>query len=120
MAPVTLAAANLLYDKTLSRLKQACVSLDYHIPPSPDAEDVPPDRPRPRADSVAVCEQCAEELRNLEPGDREGHACTHRVEQDGEDARSIAESGAEGSHSRRGRGQSGSYQRVYGYYGLMP
>ena len=82
MAPMTLAAANLIYDKTLSRLKQSCVSLDYHIPPSPDAEDVPPDRPRPRVDSVSVCQQCVEELRNLEPGDREGHACTHKDQEE--------------------------------------
>ena len=84
---------------------RACVSLDYHIQPSPDAEDVPP-----RADSVAVCEQCAQELRSFQPGDREGHACTHRVEQEGEDTGSIAESWAKGSrardiNTRRGRGQ---------------
>ena len=42
MAPATLASANIAYEKALSKLKQACVSLDYHIPPSPDAEDIPP------------------------------------------------------------------------------
>ena len=75
---------------------------------------------------MAVCEQCAEELRNLEPGDREGHACTHRdrVEQDGEDARSNAESGAEGTrvrdtHSRRGRGQQPKVGVIREYMGTM-
>ena len=83
MAPITLQTANAAYDKAVTKLKKACVSLDLAIPPPavPETEEVPTDRPQvqaaPRGNSVSGCALCVAELEALDPGAREGHACTH-------------------------------------------
>ena len=38
MAPLTVAAANLAYDKAITKLKRACTELELNIPPA-DTED---------------------------------------------------------------------------------
>ena len=63
-----------------------------HLPPpdnqeeGDDALEAPPPRPRPKVDSVAACQQCAEELDQLDAGDREGHICNHNVAADAQPA----------------------------------
>ena len=79
MAPITAASAKLAYDKAAIQLKRACSSL----PPPQDGDDDFPEAPslvpRVRADSVASgCTLCVSELPDLEPGESQGHRCTHQ------------------------------------------
>ena len=83
MAP-SYANADLAYRQASELLRTACTVLEFHLPSSQVNEAgesfvfIPSARPRPRADSVVACEQCAEELENAEAGQREGHQCTHQ------------------------------------------
>ena len=75
MAPITLQTANAAYDKAVTKLKKACVSLDLAIPPPavPETEEVPTDRPQVQA--------AARGNRRLGPEspsrDRQDHSGTH-------------------------------------------
>lgn len=77
MAPSTaLATANAAYDRAITRLMRACVSLDQRLPQEDQQNQTftepPTARPtRDRVDSVAACAICAVELQALEPGDRD-------------------------------------------------
>ena len=83
MAP-SYANADLAYRQANDLLRSSCTVLEFHLPPSRANEAgesvvfIPAARPRPRADSVLACAQCAEELEDVEPGQREGHQCTHQ------------------------------------------
>ena len=84
MAP-TYATADINFGNAAYRLQASCTLLERYLPPIPDTEveqiiEVPPLRPRRRADSVAACVQCEGELRDMSPGARDGHQCTHRRE----------------------------------------
>ena len=84
MAP-TYATADINFGNAAYRLQASCTLLERYLPPIPDTEveqiiEVPPLRPRSRADSVAACVQCEGELRDMSPGARDGHQCTHRRE----------------------------------------
>ena len=70
MPAITLNAARANYDKAVTRLRRACLSLEYHIPnpPADNEEEIPADHPRERIDSVAGCALCSAELTDKEPG----------------------------------------------------
>ena len=105
MAPITAASAKLAYDKAANQLKRACSSLERHLPPPQDGDDDFPEAPslvpRVRADSVASgCALCVSELLDLEPGERQGHRCTH---QDQINVQPEDNASATGSDSQRQR-----------------
>ena len=111
MAPISAAAAKLAYDKSANQLKRACTSLERHLPPSGDGVEAqvetPSLIPRRRLDSVPPgCALWVSELMDLEPGDREGHQCTHqdqRVRGQDDDAHSTAGSDSVPARARVGR-----------------
>ena len=94
MAP-SYATADLAYYQAVNALGASVTELELHLPPPSDAVEadvslsIPPSRPRERTDSVAACQQCAEELEALEAGSRENHQCTHG--QQDEELRSRAQ-----------------------------
>ena len=100
MAPITIASANLAYDKAITKLKRACTQLEYNIPPreteGPDSV-TPPLRPRERSEPITSCAECATELEELEEGAHADHICTHRRQDD--DAASNA--GSDGDRHER-------------------
>ena len=96
MAPTNEVAVNRQYHNAVHSLQVACIDLVRHLPPPDNQEEVdnaleaPPPWPRPRVDSVAACQQCADELDQLDAGDREGHVCNHNVTADAQPAVSSA------------------------------
>ena len=97
MAPITAAAANLAYDKAVTRLKRACANLERHIPPpeSLEVDDNVVPSLRPRANSIATCPLCAQELEQLEPGERRSHVCTHRARGSNQDIDNVSNAGSD-------------------------
>ena len=89
MAP-SYANADLAYRQTVDLLRAACTVLEFHLPPASTNEPgessvcIPSSRPvtRARVDSVLTCAQCAEELQDVDPGERAGHQCTHERPED--------------------------------------
>ena len=79
---LTYANADLAYLNSAARLRSACRFLDgYLTPVEPDESiDMPPDKPIKAVD-VPSCDACTAEIELLEAGDRAGHVCTHRGEQ---------------------------------------
>ena len=84
MAP-TITAAQAATDKAVLRLKVACQGLERHLPaPDPTDQDdtmvseAPSIRPEQRRSSVVECALCADEIQQLQVGDRGGHVCTHQ------------------------------------------
>ena len=84
MAPLTVATANLAYDKAITKLKRACTELELNIPPS-DAEGdealiILPLRPRERSEPATAtpCALCGPERDQLDDEARAIHVCTHR------------------------------------------
>jgi len=70
----------LAFEKAANQLKRACTSLERQLPPPEDGgtDETPPLVPRQRADSITGCAACVSDLLDLEPGEREGHRCTHQ------------------------------------------
>ena len=104
MPAITVASANLAYEKAITKLSRACSALEHHIPPDGET-DPPPLRPTIRRNSIAACALCANELANLPAGDRESHVCTHEEQRDipaDDDATSVR---SESGHVRRVRNQ---------------
>ena len=93
MAP-NLARAEEAYGQAAGRLRTACVLLERHLPPIDPTEvqapqEPPPLRPGSRLASVPACPQFDEELRELDPGNREGHKCTHGIDVDAPDVQNT-------------------------------
>ena len=110
MAPLTVATANLAYDKAITKLKRACTELELNIPPS-DAEGdealiILPLRPRERSEPATAtpCALFGPERDQLDDEARAIHVCTHR-EQNVEVARAAGNEGErhDGSSSLRRR-----------------
>ena len=84
MAPLTVATANLAYDKAITKLKRACTELELNIPPSEtegtEALSIPPLRPRERSEPATPCALCGPERELLEEEARANHVCTHRAQ----------------------------------------
>ena len=82
MAPISATSAKLAFEKAANQLKRACTSLERQLPPPEDGgtDETPPLVPRQRANSVTGCAACVSDLFDLEPGEREGHICTHQRE----------------------------------------
>ena len=82
MAPLTVATANLAYDKAITKLKRACTELELNIPPSEtegtEALSIPPLRPRERSEPATPCALCGPEREQLDEEARANHVCTHR------------------------------------------
>ena len=82
MDPLTVATANLAYDKAITKLKRACTELELNIPPSdPEGDEaliIPPLRPRERSKPVTPCALCGPERDQLDDEARAIHVCTHR------------------------------------------
>ena len=118
MAPITLASANLQYDRSITKLLRASIKLDKQLPPCTeedlDSTEVPSLRPqhaqenRPRGNSVANCPRCAAELEIMEPGAREGHVCTHQDEHVDDEV--VSRVGSEAAHTRGTTRRRGSRQ----------
>ena len=104
MPAITVASANLAYEKAITKLSRACSALEHHIPPDGET-DPPPLRPTPRRNSIAACALCANELANLEPGDRESHVCTHDEQRDRPPEDDAASVRSESGQVRRIRNQ---------------
>ena len=84
MAP-SYANADLTYRQAVSALTFACKQLECHLPSdditqADNSLNIPPHRPQQRGESVSVCPECVVELDQLEPGARDGHQCTHNVD----------------------------------------
>ena len=82
MAP-NYTTADINYGQAVFRLQTACTLLERHLPPLEDGQDdeiwtVPSLRPKMRLASVPACQQCEEELGELDAGDRAAHQCNHR------------------------------------------
>ena len=87
MAQKNVAKAKEAYGQATIALRSACIVLERSLPPADvgdDGEplDLPPNLPlRPRVSGLAAeCGQCVEELSNLDPGEKEAHRCTHKVD----------------------------------------
>ena len=98
MAPISAALANLAYDKAVTKLKRACAELERHIPPPESLEEEAGSVPslRPRANSIAACPLCAQELEELEPGVRSSHVCTHGDQRNVQYEDNISTAGSQG------------------------
>ena len=75
--------ADISCGQAVFRLQTACTLLERHLPPIEDAAveetwTVPSLRPKRRLPSVPACQQCEEELGELDAGDRATHQCNHR------------------------------------------
>ena len=98
MAP-SYASADAAYRQASDQLRATCTVLEFHLPPINTDEAgqsvilIPSARPRIRADSVLSCAQCAEELRDAEPGTREAHQCTHHQQLDESQGDRITDDG---------------------------
>ena len=100
MAPSALTVADNNYRLAANKLVVACTQLDRHLPPDDDihvSSVQPPARPRRRIASVPACRQCAVQLQDANPGEREAHVCTHNP--DGEQEQQSEH----GSDTNRGR-----------------
>ena len=110
MAPSALTAADNNYRLAANRLVVACTQLDRHLPPDDDTHELtiqPPARPRRRIDSVPACRECAVQLQDANPGEREAHVCTHNPDA----VRNIGEQGQSDHGSDTNQGRDGTATR---------
>ena len=99
MAPLTVASANLAYDRAITKLKRACTELELNIPPcdaeGAEAAHIPPLRPRERSEAVTPCALCCPEREQLDDEARANHVCTHR----GQGTDGVRAAGSEGERN---------------------
>ena len=110
MAPSALTVADNNYRLAANKLVVACTQLDRHLPPEDETHEPtvqPPARPRRRIDSVPACRECAIQLQDANPGEREAHVCTHNPDA----VRNTGEQGQSEHGSDTNQGRDGTATR---------